>query len=137
MRSKKLIVAAILAAVVLVGSIGGVVLAQENENTDGDSNQPGAIFSTVWDKVAIILQDDGVDITTEQLKAAFTEAKGELRTEAMQNRLQSLVDEGKITQEQADEYLSWQAAKPDIPVKFGFRGIHKMHGFGGPCVPVE
>ncbi|MBA7640436.1 hypothetical protein ES703_48101 [subsurface metagenome] len=138
-RSKKFAITVLLAAVVLVGSLGGVALAQE----EGTDSQPEAIFGVLWDKVASILQREGVDVTPEQLKDAFSEAKSELRNEAMQNRLQNLVDQGRITQGQADEWQSWQEARPDLPAQFGFkgrigfRGMHRMRGFGGQCAPTE
>ena len=134
-RSKKFIIIAVLAAVILTGSIGSVALAAAN----GDDSQPGALFDTLWGKVAVILQGEGVDVTPEQLKAAFTEAKGELWTEAMQNRLQNRVEQGQITQEQADELQGWWQAKPEFPAGIGFRGhggfrgMGGMHRFGGPC----
>jgi len=37
-----------------------------------------------------------------------------MRDEALDNYLKNLVDEGKITQEQADQYKSWWQSKPDI-----------------------
>ena len=137
-RSKKFIIVAVLTAVVLVGSIGGIVLAADN----GDDSQPAARYQALLDRVCEIYQEKtGVTIDQEALKDAFAQAKGEMRAEALQNRLQSLVDEGQITQEQADEYLEWQQSRPDVPVQFGFRGhvgfrgMGGMRGFGAPCVP--
>ncbi len=139
-RSKKFIVIALLAVVVLTGSIGGVALAQtEDENSNPVVSEGVAL----WDKVsAIYEQKTGVALDQEALKEAITEAQDELRTEAMQNHLQSLVGEGKISQEQADEYQKWLESKPEVPIEFGFRGkgdgFHGwggMHGWGGPCVP--
>lgn len=42
-RSKKFIVAVVLASVVLVGSIGGAVFADDNEN----GNELGALFGAL------------------------------------------------------------------------------------------
>jgi len=144
-RSKKLIITAVLTAVILAGSIGGVVLAD-----NGDNSQSGALFEALWDKVSAIYKEKtGDTLDQEALKEAFAGAQSELRLEAMQNRIQSMVEEGKITQEQADEYLNWQKAMPEIADGFGFRGhigfhgmgglrgMGGMHGFGTLCAPTE
>ena len=105
-RSKKFIVA-LLATVLVVGSIGGIALAN-TEN--GDDSQP----ETLLDRVAEILVGKGINITSEQLKEAFTQAQSEMRDEALDSRLQNLVKEGKITQEQADQYKAWLQERPDM-----------------------
>lgn len=134
-RSKKLIIIAVLAAVVVAGSIVGVmVLADNNTSANVTANQPGAALTALWDKAAGILQNEGVNVTSDQLKGAFTQAQDEMRTEALQQRLQNMVAKGTITQEQADSYLNWQKAKPDMPAGSGFNGLggfHGMRGFGG------
>ncbi len=137
-RSKKLIVGVVLAAALLFGSLGGVALAADNE----DDSQPGALFGALWDRVCAIYEEKtGDTLDQEALKDSFIQARSEMQAEALQNRLQSLVDEGQITQEQADEYLEWQQSRPDVPVQFGFRGhggfrgMGGMRGFGVPCVP--
>lgn len=155
-RSKKFMITVVLAVVILTAGIGGVALAADN----GDDGEPVITgqCNTVWDKMAEILQEDGIDVTSEQLQSAFTEAKEGLRTEAMQDFLDGLVAEGKITREQADAFQEWIEAKPDIGEGFGFRsqnglpgkggsrfefrmqrpgGFHRFGGFGGFCPPVE
>ncbi len=104
-RSKKLIIVAILTAVVLVGIIGGIALAQENGEDNGDNSQPQTLLA----RVAAIL---GID--QQELEDAFTQAKSEMRDEALDSYLQNLVDQGKITQEEADQYKAWWQAKPDM-----------------------
>lgn len=122
-RSKKLIIGVVLAGVLLFGSLGGIALAQEN----GDDSQP----QTLLDRVTKILVDDGINITSEQLQDAFTQARSDMRTEALQNRLQALVEQGRITQEQADEYFQWQQDRPDISFGSDFYGHSKLHGMRG------
>ena len=102
-RSKKFVIVAVLAAVLLAGSIGGVALAQTG---DEDESTP----QTLLDRVCAILQVKGYDITCEDLEDAFAQAGGEMQTEAMRNRLQSLVAEGTMTQQQADDCLQWWGA---------------------------
>jgi len=106
-RSKKFIVIAVLVAVVAVGSTVGVVLAQD----DGSGTTQ---TQTIWQRVAAILGNDGVSVTADQLEAAFTQAREDQRDEAIDARLQALVDSGKLTQEQADAIKAWLAQRPDL-----------------------
>ena len=152
-RSKKLIIIAVLATVVLAGSIGGIALAADNENDGG----PAAKFGELFDRVCEIYeQKTGVAIDQAALKDSFTQAheelrpelpalstmpkRGEMDREAMQERLQALYDEGKITQEQFENKKAWLEAMPDDLPAFGFRGhigFRGFGGFGGPCAPEE
>ena len=130
-RSKKFIIVTLLAAVVLAGSLGGVVLA----NGD-DDNQTETRYGALLDRVcAIYEQNTGVAIEPEALEDAFAQARSEEQTKFMQNHLQSLVEKGEITQEQADGFLQWQQARPDVPFEFGFKGHGGPRGFPGPCMP--
>jgi len=157
-RSKKFILVLVLAVVVLAGSIGGVALANDG---NGHDSPPEARHEALLDRVTEIYQENtGVAIDTQQLQDAFAQAQSEMRDAALQERLQYLVDEGRITQDQADQYRAWQQARPDmepfrqqlrewqqsspdVPDGFGFkghgrfRGMGGMRGFGGPCVPLE
>jgi len=146
-RSKKFIMVAVLAVVLLAGSIGGVALAQTE---DEDIGKPEDLL----DRVCAILQAKGHDITSEELKDALMQAGEEMKNEVMGSWLQGLVDQGKLTQEQADGYLDWWGEKPDMPEGFGLGPHRGMRGFGGkagfggmrgfggirgfaPCVPAE
>ena len=133
-RRKKLVVVAVLATAVLAGSIGGAVIAADN----GEDGNPEAALGTLLDRVCAIYEEKtGVAIDQEALKDAFDQAQSEMRTEALETWLQSLVEAGKITQEQADEYLQWQQARPDVPLGPGpnahgrFRGHGGFRGMGG------
>ncbi|MBI4186089.1 MAG: hypothetical protein HY530_01105 [Chloroflexi bacterium] len=106
-RRKKLILIAVLATVLLAGSVGGLAFAQTQ---NGDGSQSGSLL----DRVAEILAGKGINITPEQLKDAFNQAQGDMRDEALDKYLQNLVDEGRITQEQADQYKAWWQARPDM-----------------------
>lgn len=93
----------------------------------GTSNTSG---NTLIARVAAIL---GIDQT--KLEDAFTQAQKEMRDEALTNYLDQLVKDGKITQEQADQYKSWLDQKPagldqlGPGFEFGGRG----RGFGPGC----
>jgi hypothetical protein len=154
-RSKKHIIIAVLTVLVLGVALGSVAIAQADD--EGINAAQTANVSTFMDKVAEIYQQNtGVGIDPEELKNAFTEARQAIRDEALDNYLQKLVDEGKITQEEADqfkawldsrpalpvdEYQEWWSARPDIPGLFGenngigtgpFGRMHRgMGNFGG------
>jgi len=145
-RSKKLIVGLVLAVVLLAGSIGGVALA----NGDDDDSLPEARQGALLDKVCEIYKEKtGVTIDPDELENAFADAQSEMRNEALDNYLNGLVSQDKITQEQADQYKTWLESKPDFPLGFGFRGHGEFRGhggfpgmggmprFGGPCPPAE
>ena len=155
-RSKKFIIVTVLAAVLLVGSIGGVALAQTG---NGDDSQPKAPHGALLDKVCEIY---GEGIDCEKLEAAFAQARSEMREAALDNRLQKLVDEGKIEPDQVTAYKEWlqatpdmqpfrqqlsewqqarpgippeleewQQARPDVPFRFGFKGHRGFRGMRG------
>ena len=106
----------------VLGIMGGVAMAQETSDEDGDSEKRS--FAA---RVADIL---GLDETTVQ--DAIDQAKDEMREEALQAKLDSLVENGHMTQEQADEYKTWIESKPEglSPRMFGGFG-KKRHRFGG------
>jgi len=131
-RSKKFLLVTVLAVVALVGSIGGVALAQSG---NGDTDQPVAQHQAMLDKVCAIYEENtGTAINSEELQQAFEQARSEIQDEARNNFLQGLVDEGKITQEEADQYKAWLESKPevDVPLAPGLPGLGMHRGFGGP-----
>jgi outer membrane murein-binding lipoprotein Lpp len=129
-RSKKFIIIAVSAAVLLAGSISGVALAASN----GDNSQSKTQGDDLLAKVCTIYQQKtGVTIDQAALKDAFAQAQSEMQKEQEQTRLQDLVKQGTITQEQADQYLNWLQSRPDVPIGFGSRGHGGFAGEGGPC----
>jgi type VI protein secretion system component VasK len=143
-RKKKFIIIAVLTMVVLAGILGGVAIANaDDQNTNQTSNTNN--FTTLLDKVATIYQQNtSVAIDSQELQKAFTQAQQEMQNEALDKYLNSLVDQGKITQDQAKQYKDWLNSKPDVPVgpgfKGGLRGFGKFGGmfggrFGGWCPP--
>ena len=112
-RNKKIILIEILTVVVLVGTLGGIAVAKAN---DDNSTQALANSTNLWEKVAEIYQQNtGVAIDSTELEKAFDQAKTVIATDARATFLQKLVDEGKITQEQADQYKAWLDSKPNFP----------------------
>jgi hypothetical protein len=132
--TKKFIIIMVVAAALAVVGVGGVVLAQQ-ANGGEDETQPGAQQAALLERVCAIYEDNtGTAINAEDLQNAFAQAQSEMREEALQNYLQNLVDNGKITQEQADQWKSWWQSRPeDLPFAHGFPGHGMMQrGFGGP-----
>jgi hypothetical protein len=103
MKGMKIALITGLVAVMLATSLPCVALAQESEVPQ----RQGALTS----RVAEIL---GVD--QQKLDDAVNQAKGELPKETPDARLQELVANGTLTQQQADEIKAWMESKPsDIP----------------------
>ena len=133
-RKRKLIVIAALAAALLAGTIGGVALAL---TATGDSTTPAERIAALLDRVSQIYQEKtGVALDKEALTSAFDQAQSEMQTEALKTRLQALVDEGKLTQDQADQYLKWWQSKPaglpgdGVFGRGGFRGMGRFDCWG-------
>ena len=110
----------------MLGDEGDIIaLAQTGTGDTGQSK-------TLLERVATIL---GID--QQKLQDAVTQAQGQMRDEALDSYLKNLVDQGTITQQQADQYGTWWKARPDaLPGAFerdlgvrGFRG--GMRGGGG------
>ena len=91
---KKWLFVPVLAGMLVLAVVGGTAFAQ-SEN--GDEGSPWSSFAG---RVASIL---GLDEATVQ--DAMDQARQELQDEAVQAKLDSLVEQGRITQEQADESL--------------------------------
>jgi len=134
-RFKKATIAVLLVAVILVGSLAGLALAQTGTS---DTAQP----KTLLERVAGIL---GIDQQT--LSNAVGQAQREMRNEAVDSYLKNLVEKGVLTKAQADAYATWYKARPDTPLGaldsgLGSRGLRcGMRGgrgfcWGGPTAPV-
>jgi hypothetical protein len=127
-RNKKWALAIVLAVVVVlaVGVIGGVVYAQSGTGTTA-KNPGDKLMARVAEKL-------GID--QDKLETAFKDAQKELGEEALSSRLDKLVEEGKITQDQADKYLKWWQSRPAVlegPDAFpGFCPQGPMQFKGGP-----
>jgi len=98
----KFLLSSVLAATMVVGT-AGVALADDGQNSQG--KQDGLLA-----RVAQIL-----NIDVQKLKDAFKQALTELHTEKQNTRLQDLVSNGTVTQEQADKFKAWLDSRPDIP----------------------
>jgi uncharacterized membrane protein len=148
MKKRKWFIPVVVVTVLLIGGItGGVVAAVNNSSsntTAGNQTQAADRYQALLDRACAIYEETtGVVIDPEQLKEALTQARSEMQDEALQNRLQDLVDNGKITQEEAGQYLEWWQSRPDIKLPLSGLG-GRGHGggmmlgrlfkaWGGPC----
>jgi len=110
-----------------IGDIaGGVVAAADDSSSNTeDQRQPSDRHEALLNRACAIYEEEtGVAIDSEQLKDALDQAQSEMRDEALESRLQNLVDEGKITQEEADQYLEWWQSRPDIELPLPELGGH-------------
>jgi uncharacterized membrane protein len=124
-RKRRWFIPVVIASVVLIGAIAGgmIVAADTGSDSAVAENQTVNQSQALLDKACAIYQEQtGVAIDPQQLKAALQQAQSEMRDEALQNRLQNLVSQGKLTQEQADQFLQWWQSRPDIPLPLAAAG---------------
>ncbi|MGQ9546245.1 MAG: hypothetical protein ACUVTR_03655 [Dehalococcoidia bacterium] len=127
MRKRKWFIPVVVASILLVGGItGAVAVAGSNSsNASEDQSQPPNRLQALLDRACAIYEEQtGVAIDPEQLKDALKQARQEMCEEALENWLQKLVEQGRMTQEQVDEYLEWWQSRPDIKLP--------LPGLGGP-----
>jgi hypothetical protein len=111
---------------------GNTAVVTGSDETDNQTSPHDIFVGKVAEKL-------GLDEDT--VASAMKEAREEMRQEALEKRLQEAVDDGVITQEQADEILAWMESRPaalDELGRFGpgFRpeceGGGRMMGPRGP-----
>jgi hypothetical protein len=127
MRKRKWFIPIVVVSVLLIGGIvGGVMVAADDSSSSiDDQNQATNRNQALLDRACAIHQEEtGITIDPEQLKDALRQARSEIQNEALESRLQNLVDEGMITQEEADNYFEWWQSRPDVELL--------LPGFGGP-----
>jgi uncharacterized membrane protein len=131
MRKKRWFVPVVVVlSVLLIGGIaGGIVAASDDSTSVEDPTQLADRYLALLDRACAIYEEQtGVAIDSEQLKDALEQAQSELQEEALENWLQNLVDEGKVTQEEADQYLEWWQSRPDIGLALPGLGGHGHEG---------
>ena len=123
---------------IAIGGIAGEVIAAADDSSSNteDQSQIADRYHVLLDRACAIYEEEtGVTIDSEQLKDALKQAQSELRDEALQNLLENLVDEGKITQEEADQYLEWWQSRPDVELPLpGLGGRGPGEGIAGEVV---
>ncbi|MDO8578100.1 MAG: hypothetical protein Q7R50_02850 [Dehalococcoidales bacterium] len=148
-RNKKMVLIAVMAAILLAAGISGAVYAKAGGTAAGNEvlNQAANVTSsndTLMARAAKIL---GID--QQKLQDAIKQARGDMQNEKLDKYLQNLIDQGKITQAQADKFKAWWQSRPtsaqttiqqykdwmqarptDVPLPRGFAGP-------GACGPVR
>ena len=111
-KHKKVIFITLVTVIVLATTLGMVAFAQAD---DQSANPTSSHINTLMDKVAAIYQQNtGTAIDSAKLQEAFTQAQKELATEAQDLMWQKLIDEGKMTRQQVDDYKAWLNARPNM-----------------------
>jgi hypothetical protein len=146
--SKKFMIIGLMCVVVIGGTLGGFAIAGAADDA-ANTTRVETGLTTLIDKAAEIYQQNtGTAIDAAELQKAFEAAGAALMSDRMEQYLQKLVDDGKITQEQADawkawwasrpavaltdEFQTWMESRPDVP---GMFGAGRMMPFGrGGCL---
>ena len=164
-KGRKIVIIALMAIVALAGTLGGVALAQDEE--EATTTAPETARFAFLERVCEIYQEKtGLAIDADTLKDAFCQAGDEQREHARNQWRQHLIDEEILTEDQltaweewlesrpefpTEEFKSWMEAQPDdLPRALGFIkqdgkrfafgfGYHlgkgSGQGFGGWCQP--
>jgi len=113
---KRWMITSFLVGLLTVGVAGGAVLA----NDDEDGSSINGFAARVAGKL-------GIDQT--QVEDAFKQAREEMADERIQAKLDAQVEAGRITQEQADEYIEWYQSRPYDGIGIGERNRTGGQGF--------
>ena len=133
MKQKKLItiISVVAGVIVLMGLIGGSVLAADPPTPTDAPKTPKVSYNA---RLA-----EKLGITQDKLETAISQVKKDIQMEALSARLDALVAAGKMTKEQAEKYKTWMGSKPtDLPSIPELRGGQIPQcpmmgpGFSGP-----
>ncbi|NLE94869.1 MAG: hypothetical protein GX600_04175 [Dehalococcoidia bacterium] len=105
---KKLVAGVLVATMALAGVLAGTLSA--------DEESPGAPRDPLFARVAELL-----GLEQQQVEGAFQQAMSEQRAErqaemeaARDARLQELIDDGVLTEQQVEEWNAWLESRPDV-----------------------
>jgi hypothetical protein len=111
-KNKKILFIVLGVVAIVVLTLGAVAVAQAN---DQGVVQAQSANISLFDRIAAIYKTNtGTAIDSAALQKAFQQAQQQAATDAQDKMLQKLVDSGKITQKQADDYKAWLAARPAL-----------------------
>ena len=146
--SKRKITLLVLAVVMAVGLTGGIVWAQTGggtptptptSTTGGGTPTPTPEATPTTSKTFVARVAEILDLEESTVQDAFTEAKRDQIDESYRGRLDKMVEQGRLTEDEADEQYSWFQARPDHVVErskehrrgrqgFQRRGFNKGEG---------
>ena len=137
MRGKRKLALIGLAVVLGLSALGfgiNTALAEASDNTTDGSSTTAVVSDNDTDQqtnphdifVSKVAEKLGLD--EETVAAAMDEARDEMRLEALEERLQEAVEEGTITQDEADQILQWEQSRPEATDKLDGSGLRSDTG---------
>ncbi len=118
---------AVLVAILLL-TVGGTAMVMAEEPTPTPEPSNNGLLARVAEKLGV---------SQEELSNAFRQARQEMREEAFTGFLDKAVEEGRLTEEEADEIKEWWEQKPEVlgsnlfPRAFGPAAPRLQHMRGG------
>lgn len=116
--------AVVLGMTALGLGINSALAAASDNSTDEDSTAAVSTSDNETSQYDIFVSKlaDKLGLDEETVATAITEVRQEMRDEALAERLQQAVDEGTITQDEADQILAWMKSRP--------AALDELGGFG-------
>ncbi|MGD0780119.1 MAG: hypothetical protein ABR954_04975 [Dehalococcoidales bacterium] len=105
-----IIIGLLVIAIAVGGTLGGIALARGNNNSGGQARNVGMNNIT-----GLLQPNSGNSSGIQGLIKDFEQAGQEIKSEGLDAYLQQLVKDGKITQEQSDQFKAWLDARPAFP----------------------
>ena len=105
---KKYMKFGLIAIVALVALSVGLTAMSFADSPEVDTDTDGGPRQVFISKVAGIL-----GLEEEQVADAFSQARQEMREEFQQQRLQTAIEEGLITDEEAEQIQGWWDSRPE------------------------
>jgi hypothetical protein len=126
--------AAVLGLTALGFCINTALVAASDNATDQDSTT--AVVSESDNETSpqdtfVSKLADKLGLDEETVATAISEVRQEMRLEALEERLQEAVDEGTITQDEADQILEWMKSRPAALDELGGLGLRLEEGGPG------
>ncbi len=106
-----------VSVIAAVGLFAGLAAAQSNDD-DGEGQ-------TFVERVAAIL-----GLESDDVESAMHQAKDAIQSERRDAKFAELVENGTLTQEEADAIKTWQDSKPEIDFNFGDEDGIGKRGWG-------
>jgi len=109
-KKVKVLISALVIAVLL--TMGGVTMVMAEGEEDTTTVTEEEAEEGLLERVADILEIDKEDLIN-----AFEQARQEMCEDAFTSHINQAVEEGLITQDQADEILEWWLQRPDDAIE--------------------
>jgi len=111
----------IISLVAIIALSIGITAVVSAQSPEGEAGNDCGLRQIFIGKVADILELD-----EEQVTDAFMQARQEMWEEALEQRLQTAVDEGLITEEEAEQIQEWWDSRPEAMQQLGPLGHNHM-----------